>query len=383
MRGNDAGDRIAVGREIYDRLQEKQVFPRLSSEPDLNPTEEIRLVPNAEQWSLLGAKTQLTPLDVADISRTATLGRRLWQMPIAGQIVPIQLAYTSGRISSSLDLASLPIGVGGKLVPLKALAHVERTQALPNIYRENGNDKIIISGRVNKGDEATILPSLNQARAMIDAWNAQNQSQHSSIVTFEDANRELNEALRQLSAAVAISVALIFLTMIFQFGDVMNALLVLVAVPLGFVGVLLSLFVCQSTLSLNSVLGVILLNGIAVANSIILVDFLTRLVNQGLEPRTAAREAASKRLRPILMTSMTTGLGMLPVALGFGEGGRILQPLGIAVIGGLSFSMMTTLFIVPSLQVSYLLWRFKERGRTVPLPGDRETAAWVNHDATL
>jgi HAE1 family hydrophobic/amphiphilic exporter-1 len=142
---------------------------------------------------------------------------------------------------------------------------------------------------------------------------------------------------------------------------VVNSVLVLVAIPLGFIGVLISLFVFHSTLSLNSVLGVILLNGIAVANSIILVDFLKRLVDKGRHPAEAALEAATARLRPILMTSLTTGLGMLPVALGFGEGGKILQPLGIAVVGGLVFSVTTTLFIVPSLQVSYLTWRHERR----------------------
>jgi hydrophobic/amphiphilic exporter-1 (mainly G- bacteria), HAE1 family len=91
------------------------------------------------------------------------------------------------------------------------------------------------------------------------------------------------------------------------------------------------------------------------------------LVEQGRTPDEAAVEAATKRLRPILMTSMTTGLGMLPVALGFGEGGRILQPLGIAVVGGLAFSMLTTLMIVPSLQVSYLNWKYRKlRRRALP-----------------
>jgi predicted RND superfamily exporter protein len=120
---------------------------------------------------------------------------------------------------------------------------------------------------------------------------------------------------------------------------------------------LVSLFVFQSTLSLNSVLGVILLNGIAVANSIILVDFLKRLVDQGMDPTQAAIEAGKKRLRPILITSLTTILGMLPIAIGMGEGGRILQPLGIAVSGGLWVSMGLTLFVVPALQVSYLTFR--------------------------
>jgi len=167
----------------------------------------------------------------------------------------------------------------------------------------------------------------------------------------------LRDAMSQLCFAVLLSIALIFLILMIQFGNLANALLVLVAIPLGMIGVLVSLFVFRSTLSLNSILGVILLNGVAVANSIILVDFLKQRVNQGLAPRQAALEAARKRIRPIFITSLATILGMLPVALGLGEGGRVLQPLGIAVAGGLWVSMGLTLFIVPSLQVSYLNWK--------------------------
>jgi HAE1 family hydrophobic/amphiphilic exporter-1 len=160
----------------------------------------------------------------------------------------------------------------------------------------------------------------------------------------------------QLVIAILLSIGLIFLILMVQFGDLVHSLLVLVAIPLGLIGVCLSLFIFRSTLSLNSMLGVILLNGIAVANSIILVDFLKQRVNQGLAPAAAALEAAKKRVRPILITSLTTVLGMLPIALGLGEGGRILQPLGIAVSGGLWVSMGLTLFIVPALQVRYLQW---------------------------
>ena len=178
-------------------------------------------------------------------------------------------------------------------------------------------------------------------------------------VMIEDAQVELTDAIHQLTIAVSLSVLLIFLVMVFQFGNVMNSILVLVAIPLGFIGVIISLFVFRSTLSLNSMLGVILLNGLAVANSIILVDFLQRKVKEGFAPHVAAVEVAQVRLRPILMTSLTTGLGMLPVAFGFGEGGKILQPLGIAVAGGLGFSVVTTLFIVPALQVSWLEFQAK------------------------
>jgi multidrug efflux pump subunit AcrB len=180
----------------------------------------------------------------------------------------------------------------------------------------------------------------------------------------------MHEALKPLGFAVGLSIVLIFLTLVFQFGDIVSSLLVLVAVPLGFIGVLVSLWAFKSTLSLNSVLGVILLNGIAVANSIILVDFLKRLVDRGVSPEDAAVEAGRKRLRPILITSMTTILGMLPIALGMGDGGRILQPLGIAVSGGLWVSMGLTLFVVPALQVAWLRRRSARMVVKVPVTSE-------------
>ncbi len=382
--GNDVQDRVDVAREINDLLQEKQLYPRFQSRPDIERVDSVELLPAAEQWSILAAKGSLTPADVADMARTATLGRRLWQIPVDGEMVPITLAYPTGLVSSLSDLEALPIGVNGKLIPLKALARLDRHPAPPQIFRENGNGLIFISGRVNQGDEAQVTPLLAKSTKLIADWQKANEGKHSSVVTVLDANFELTDALRQLAFAVCLSILLIFLTMVFQFGDIVNALLVLVAVPLGFIGVLVSLYVFKSTLSLNSVLGVILLNGIAVANSIILVDFLKRLVDQGLTPHAAALEAAQKRLRPILMTSICTGLGMFPIAFGFGEGGRILQPLGIAVVGGLTFSMLTTLFIVPSLQVSYLNWqrRNKRRDSATLFQEPIKSGDWVESTTT-
>ncbi len=213
-----------------------------------------------------------------------------------------------------------------------------------------------------KGDEKKSSTSIKKTEALVGDWWKNHPSipeRDRSQIMIEDSQKELNLALKQLGVATSLSILLIFITMVFQFGDVINSLLVLVAIPLGFIGVLLSLFIFHSTLSLNSLLGVILLNGISVANSIILVDFLNQEVKKGVSPMLAAPEVGKRRLRPILMTSLTTALGMLPLALGIGEVGKILQPLGIAVVGGLGFSLAMTLFVVPALQVSYLEFKNK------------------------
>ena len=370
IRGGELTARAHTAQAINDLLEENKAFPRISTTPDANRRETIFLKPNIEQWSaLLNQGIRFLPSDLADLARVATDGRRAGQMSLNSHLTDIMLHYPDGTVNTVEDLGALPIGVGSKIIPLKALARVGTEEVPPTIYREDERELFLVTGRENEDTKSRGPVSRLKSVALIDKWRAEHPPAAGISVFYEDAEKDLHEALQQLALAVGLSILLIFVTLVIQFGDVVNSLLVLVAVPLGFIGALLSLFVFRSTLSLNSVLGVILLNGIAVANSIILVDFLKRLVDQGRTPREAAIEAARKRLRPILITSLTTVLGMLPIALGMGEGGKILQPLGIAVSGGLWFSMGLTLFVVPALQVAYLEYQAR-RAQTSKLSLD-------------
>jgi len=142
---------------------------------------------------------------------------------------------------------------------------------------------------------------------------------------------------------------LIYLLLAFQFNSLIIPLVILVTVPLGFIGVIFSLYLFHSTLSLNSMLGTILLGGIVVNNAIIMIDFYLKNLKTHTEKMAALINTASVRFTPIVITSVTTICGMLPIALGFGEGANILQPLGIAVSGGLFISTLFTLFMVPCI----------------------------------
>ncbi len=386
VRGNDASERVEVARELQDLIVDRQIYSvGLNFEPDIQRRESVVLKPDPERWSQMISKgSRLQPDHLADIARVATIGRDVGEIALDSRLTDIVIRYPEKSVATVEDLAALPLGLNEKIVPLKALANVVLEESAPRIYREDGKELIKVDGQLKKEDEKHIDDASEKVEQLLIEWQNGKGKGRQATVVIEDARKELNDALEQLGYAVALSIFLIFITMVLQFGSIVNALLVLVAVPLGFIGVLLSLFIFQSTLSLNSVLGVILLNGISVANSIILVDFLKRLVDQGVSPTQAALEAAQKRMRPILMTSMTTGLGMLPIALGMGEGGRILQPLGIAVIGGLGVSMSMTLFIVPALQVSYLEWKRKrekgnEQVRSEAMAPEIE---WQNHHAT-
>lgn len=362
VRGGTLKERAEAAQEINHLLEEKHVFDRIWTKPEVEHSENIQLGVNLDFWASRPSANPLTPVDLAELSRVATTGKRIASLTIQGRLTDVVLRFPEGSIQTVEDLGALPIGINGKLVPLRALARVDIKETSPTLYRENERDLVLIYGKHNEGSNRGNKDSIQEARKILNGWKPKSAD---VIVSFEDGEKDLHHALRQLAFAVGLSILLIFITLVLQFGSVMNAFLVLVAVPLGIIGVIASLWVFKSTLSLNSVLGIILLNGIAVANSIILVDFLKRLVDQGMQPTLAAMEAGKKRLRPILITSMTTILGMLPIALGLGEGGKILQPLGIAVSGGLWVSMAFTLFVVPALQVRYLNWnRQKTKPRT-------------------
>jgi HAE1 family hydrophobic/amphiphilic exporter-1 len=376
VRGGDLGLRRDMALELNDMLETGQVFNRVSTYPNVERSQGVYLQADPEQWAAIAREGyRLTPSDLADISRVATTGRRIAKMTINDRETEVILRYPPDSVATPDDLQALPVGLAGKIVPLKSLLPFKLEETAPPVYRENSQDLFIVYGRMNKSEKAGAPAAVAKAKTLIADWQQKKGTELAAadgaglarpVVAIEDDGKDITQAIDQLGMAIGISILLIFLVLLLQFDSVVESLLVLIAVPLGFIGVIVALYLSGSTLSLNSALGVILLNGIAVNNSIIMVDFIRRLAASGLSPREAATEAARKRLRPILITSLTTILGMMPIALGFGEGGRILQPLGIAVSGGLWISMALTLFLVPALQVSYLEWHGRRAAKAAP-----------------
>jgi multidrug efflux pump subunit AcrB len=179
-----------------------------------------------------------------------------------------------------------------------------------------------------------------------------------------------------------LAVFLVFVVMAIQYESVINPLVILVAVPLSLVGVGLALWLTNTPLSAPVLLGVILLAGIVVNNSILLVEYAEQYRERtGATLEEAALHAGATRLRPILMTTLTTLFGMLPLALGIGEGTEMMQPLAISVIGGLTISTVLTLLVVPSTYVSahtagnrLKRWLTGDRKPSAPMVPDAQPA---------
>jgi HAE1 family hydrophobic/amphiphilic exporter-1 len=164
-------------------------------------------------------------------------------------------------------------------------------------------------------------------------------------IQLKGARLEQKEAFRTLILALA----LVYMVLASQFASLLHPFLIMFSVPLDFVGVVLVLFLSGNTLSVVSFIGIIMMVGIVVSNAILIVDYTNRIRSEGVEPREAIIRAGRIRLRPILMTFLTTICGLIPMAFGLGEGAEANSSLAIAVIGGLSVSTFLTLVFVPAL----------------------------------
>jgi multidrug efflux pump subunit AcrB len=166
----------------------------------------------------------------------------------------------------------------------------------------------------------------------------------------------MRESFQSLGFGFLLASLLVYLVMVAQFRSFLDPFVVMFAVPLGLIGVVAILLLTGSTLNVQSFMGIIFMVGIAVSNSVLLVEFSNRLLAKGHDPEQASVEAASIRLRPIVMTSLAAILGLLPMAIGFGHGSEANIPLARAVVGGLSVSTVLTLFVVPILYRIFKSW---------------------------
>ncbi|MFO7622044.1 MAG: efflux RND transporter permease subunit, partial [Bacteroidales bacterium] len=171
---------------------------------------------------------------------------------------------------------------------------------------------------------------------------------------------EMQRSMRSLMLAMALAIFLVYLVMASQFESLVHPFVIIFTLPLGLIGVVLALLVTGRSISIVAMIGIVMLAGIVVNNGIVLIDAVNQLRRKGKARREALVEAGVARIRPILMTSLTTILGLLPMALGLGEGAELRAPLAITVIGGLSFATALTLIVIP------LVYDLVDRGEDAP-----------------
>ncbi len=215
-------------------------------------------------------------------------------------------------------------------------------------------DKLVKLGAKPSQDERGELYQLGTIENDEDAWKSQPLANYNKFkgrtIRMMGEVRTMRDSFSQFSVGLVIAIALVYLVMVGLFQSFVDPLIVMLAIPMGFIGVVVGLMLTGTHLSIMSFMGIIMMVGIVVEYSIVLVDFANHQVHQGTSPREAIIEAAKVRLRPILMTSLTTWLAMLPMAIGFG-GGDANVPLARAIIGGVIGATILSLLVVPCLYV--------------------------------
>src|SRR2546428_2229641 len=284
--------------------------------------------------------------DIAASLQTFLGGRRVSTFTRNDKLyyVKVQLDSTERRTPS--DLSGLYVrGRNGQLVQLDAVAHVREGVGPRQLNHFNRvRDFTLTAGLAPGFALGEALDSLDRvARAVLP---------RGSTTALAGESRDLKESGGALYFAFGVALIVVFMVLASQFESLVHPFTVLLAVPLAVTGALATLFLVRSTINLYSQIGMILLIGLVTKNSILLVEYTNQLKARGMETVDAIIEAGRIRLRPILMTSVATIMGALPVALGLGAGSASRRPLGYAIIGGIFFSTVLTLFVVP---VAYVL----------------------------
>jgi len=276
--------------------------------------------------------------DISDQLTSQLSGREAGQWQNNGELQDIILRLPKVDIK---QLSDITLQSGEQKISLDDVTDIRMTQTTNEIYRQNQTriGKISAFIRSDKPFDAVIK--------RID--NVMSDISYPPDYKYEIAGEELKrrEAFDNLKFALLLSIILVYMVMASQFESLLHPFIILFTIPLAGVGSVFLFFILGHSFNVMAYIGIIMLAGIAVNDSIILIDAINRLKNQGRERRDAILTAAQWRIRPIIMTSLTTILALFPLTIGFGEGASLRAPLALAVIGGLISSTLLTLFVIP------------------------------------
>jgi len=335
-----------LGDELVERMKTISGLTDVKSSTEGgNP--ELQIHFDRERLAALG----LTLGQVAATVRAKVQGEVATDIQREDRTVDIRLRAEEAYRDSAEDLLRLTVHqVGKTAIPLSAVADVQEVQGPAEIRRAEGDRVAVITANLVGRDLASVSDEIVAAIRQLNLplgfdWRVGGQRQ------------EMETSFGSMRLAIFLAIFMVYLVMASQFESLLHPFVILFSVPFALIGVLGSLWVFGVTVSIVVLIGAILLAGIVVNNAIILVDYTNQLRRQGMSKIEALQQAGRVRLRPILMTTSTTVLGLLPMALGFGAGSELRAPMALVVIGGLVTSTALTLLIIPAV------YKMLDRGR--------------------
>ncbi|MGH2317309.1 efflux RND transporter permease subunit [Planococcus sp. SE5232] len=301
--------------------------------------DEIQMTINRDAATEYG----LPPVQIAQTVNNITRGVLATQVLTENdEVLSVYVAYEEGERNSLEKLRELSLRTpAGEFVELQELADIEVAQGPVSIQRVDQADSVSFTLQ----HQSSI--TLGDMSDEVDTAIAELDLDENTMISFGGDRELLDNSINDMMLAVVLAIVLVYIVMAAQFESFKYPLVIMFTVPLMAIGVAIALFVTQTPVSITAVIGLLVLVGIVVNNGIVLVDYINQRKQAGMGSYDAIITSVHDRRRPILMTALTTILGLLPLAIGIGEGTEINQPMGITVIGGLISSTLLSLYIVP------------------------------------
>ena len=287
------------------------------------------------------ASYHLDPLQASRLVRNAIQGEAATEFSDLDRKLDVRVRAGEQERSRVTQLASLEVGRNeGRSVPLAAVADVRIDRGPGEVRRISQQRAAVVTANLKGRD-------LGSASKDIEAVLASYAAPSGVTVGLAGQNRELAQSYASIRFALLLAIFLVYLVMASQFESLLHPFVIMFTLPLGVIGVVLTLVLTHTAISVMVLIGTLVLSGIVVKNAIMLVDYANRLRRVGRTKHEAVIEAGVVRLRPILMTTLTTVLGLLPMSLAIGEGSEVGAPLALTIMGGLTFCTILTLIVIP------------------------------------
>lgn len=339
--GNDLNKGEEIASQIYEKMKKVKGFVDIEkSIKEQVPQLEVNL--NQDIMNEFG----LSSIEVARIISYSVQGAIAQQYREEGEeyniFVQFDKRYRNDREALGQLMIPTPPGVN---IALRQIGTIEETIAAPAINRENQERLVSVSCNLSRKVD------LNKAKRYINEILDETPIPSEFTIIIGGQAEDQQESNFWLMIAFIVAIVLVYMVMASQFESLVDPFIIFFTIPLSLIGVMLMLFLTGTKISIMSMVGVVMLVGIAVNNGIVLVDYINQLRERGLEVYDAVRKAGAARMRPVLMTAFTTIFGMTPLALGVGSGSELWAPLARSVIGGLLSTTILTLVVIPVIYI--------------------------------
>ena len=350
--GTDLQQGFTYATEVASKLKDLPSVNDVLIPQDLNyPGLELNI--NREHAALLGISPQAAIDNVITaLTSDSVIAPSFWVDPKTGNNYMLTVQYPDNQIKTLTDFKQIPLRAPGAAhtTPLESLASIKQINTPTEVDHY----------QLRRSFDVYVMPKKEDLGAVSkDVDRVLSQFGHPANVTVKvgGAVTDMNDSFKSFGIGLILAIILVYLILMAQFASFSDPFIILLAVPPGLSGVVLFLLATGTTLNVMSLMGVIMMTGIAVSDSILIVEFVGTLRTQGLPIKEALAEACKVRLRPILMTTLATILGLIPMALALEPGSEQYAPLARAILGGLTVSGIVTVFLVPT---AYLLIHRKE-----------------------